>query len=304
MFAKLAICMTLLFTAFPGSVPAEEINPVLGKSADYILRATDLERLVAAQPAEIRKRFQDDPEQRVNLVRQLMTQKAVAARARKEGFDRKPDFKEQLGHVIDDFMTREYLTKVVAASVTVPEDDLKKYYKENESKFLIPEQLKIRHIFVEAPKDMKEEEKRKALQKIEALQQRLKKGEDFAKVAQDASEDAESAKRGGELGTISPGGTSAEEFEKAAFALKAGEVSGVVTTPYGYHIIKVDERKEKRTATLEEARDYIRKKLQNEYETKKMQEFVEQVSKEAGVEVFADRITGKKEEGQGNEKQK
>ncbi len=304
MFAKLAICTTFLFAALPGSVPAEEINPVVGKSADYVFRATDLERLVAAQPAEIQKRFQDDPEQRVNLVRQLMTQKAVAARARKEGFDRKPDFKEQLGHVIDDFLTREYLTKVVAASVTVPEDDLKKYYKENESKFLIPEQVKIRHIFVEAPKDMKEEEKRKALQKIEALQQRLKKGEDFAKVAQDASEDAESAKRGGELGTISPGGTSAEEFEKAAFALKAGEVSGVVTTPYGYHIIKVDERKEKRTATQEEARDYIRKKLQNEYETNKMQEFVEKVSKEAGVEVFADRITGKKEEGLGNDKQK
>lgn len=304
MFAKLAICTTLLFAAIPGSVPAEEINPVVGKSADYTFRATDLERLVAAQPAEIQKRFQDAPEQRVNLVRQLMTQKAVAARARKEGFDRKPDFKEQLGHVIDDFMTREYLARVVAASVTVPEDDVKKYYKENESKFLIQEQVKTRHIFVEAPKEIKEEDKRKALLKIEALQQRLKNGEAFAKVAQEASEDAESAKLGGELGTISPGGTSAEEFEKAAFALKAGEVSGVVTTPYGYHIIKVDERKEKRTATLDEARDYIFKKLQNEYEAKKVQEFVEQVSKEAGVEVFADRITGKKEEGQNNEKQK
>lgn len=304
MFAKLAICTTLLFAAIPGSVPAEEINPVVGKSADYTFRATDLERLVAAQPAEIQKRFQDAPEQRVNLVRQLMTQKAVAAKARKEGFDRKPDFKEQLGHVIDDFMTREYLARVVAASVTVPEDDVKKYYKENESKFLIQEQVKTRHIFVEAPKEMKEEDKRKALLKIEALQQRLKNGEAFAKVAQEASEDAESAKLGGELGTISPGGTSAEEFEKAAFALKAGEVSGVVTTPYGYHIIKVDERKEKRTATLDEARDYIFKKLQNEYEAKKVQEFVEQVSKEAGVEVFADRITGKKEEGQNNEKQK
>lgn len=304
MFAKLAICTTLLFATFPGSVHAEEINPVVGKSADYTFRATDLERLIAAQPAEIQKRFQDDPEQRVNLVRQLMTQKAVAARARKEGFDRKPDFKEQLGHVIDDFMTREYLARVVAASVTVPEDDVKKYYKENESKFVIQEQVKIRHIFVEAPKEMKEEEKRKALLKIETLQQRLKNGEDFAKVAKEASEDAESAKLGGELGTISPGGTSAEEFEKAAFALKAGEVSGVVKTPYGYHIIRVDERKEKRTATLDEARDYILKKLKNEYEAKKVQEFVEQVSKEAGVEVLADRIIGKKEEGQNNEKQK
>lgn len=304
MLAKIAVCTAFLFTLFPGNAPAAEINPVLGKSGDFVLRAVDLERLVSTQPAEIQKKLQEDPEQRVSLVRQLLTQKAVVSRARKEGFDNKPDIREQLGHVIDDFIAREYLLKVVAASVTVPEEDLKKYYKDNESKFQIPEQIKVRHIFVEVPKEVKLEEKNKALSKAEVLLQRLKKGEEFAKMAQEASEDSDSAKLGGELGTVSPGATSSEEFEKAAFALKAGEISNIVTTPYGYHIIKVDERREKRTATFEEAREYIRKNLQNDYEAKKVQEFMELASKEAGIEVFANRITGKAEEGQGNDKQK
>lgn len=304
MFAKLAICTAFLFTAFPGIAPADEINPVVGKSADFVIRAADLERLVAAQPADIQKKFQDDPAMRVNLVRQLLTQKAVVSRARKEGFDKKPDVKEQLGHVIDDFIAREYLLKVVAASVTVPENDLKKYYKENESKFLIPEQIKVRHIFIEASKDLKPEDKEKAFSKAETLLKRLKNGEEFPKLAQEASEDSDTAKQGGELGTVSPGATSSEEFEKAAFALKTGEISGVVTTPYGYHIIKVDERKEKRTATFEEAVEYIRKNLQSEYQTNKIQEFMDLASKDAGVEVFTDRIIGKKEGEQGNDKPK
>lgn len=305
MFAKLVICTAFLFTVLPGITSANEINPVLGKSNDFVIRTADLERLVASQPAEIQNKLQEDPALRVNFVKQLLAQKAVVSRARKEGFDRKPDVKEQLGHVIDNYIAREYLLKVIAAPVSVPEADLKKYYKENESRFHIPEQIKVRHIFVEAAKELGTEEKGKALLKTGALLQRLKKGEDFAKLAQEASEDSDSAKRGGELGTVSPGATSSEEFEKAAFALKSGEISDVVTTPYGYHIIKVDERKEKRTATLEEASEYIRKNLLNEYQSSRIQEFMELASKDAGVEVFADIITGKKEEGgQSNEKQK
>jgi len=303
MFAKLAISTTFLLAALNGIANADEINPVVGKSADYTIRSADLERLVAAQPVEIQDKLRDEPTLKVYLVKQLLTQKAVVALARKEGFDKKPDVVEQLSHVIDDYIAREYLIKVVAAKVTITDDELKKYYKENTSKFLITEQIKVRHIFIEASKEMMAKDKNTSFLKAETLLERLKKGEDFAKVAQEASDDNDSAKKGGELGTLSPGATSSEEFEKAAFALKSGDISGVVETPYGYHIIKVDERREKRTATFDEAREYIRKKLQSDYEATKLQEFMETASKNAGVEVFADRISGKKDRETGNDKQ-
>jgi peptidyl-prolyl cis-trans isomerase C len=289
----LAVCFAGLIAT---TAIAEEINPVVGKMGDFVLREADLERLIASQSPEVQKRLQEAPEQKVNLVRELFLKKAVAAKAKKDGFDRKPETREQLGYVIDDFLSQQYVLKVVVANVTVPDEELKKYYQEHEQEFQLPEMIKVRHIFFEAPKEAKAEDRDKAKARAEAVLQRLKKGEDFAKLAEETSDEQESGKKGGDLGTIAPGKTSSEEFEKAAFALKAGETSGVVDTAYGYHIIKVDERQEKRIASLDEAREFIRKKLQAEFEKKKAQEFVEQAMKDSGMEVFAEKITGKKEE--------
>ncbi|NVN89853.1 MAG: peptidylprolyl isomerase [Desulfuromonadales bacterium] len=305
MFLKSVISSTIiLITVLLGCARGEEINPLVGKTTDFMLRSADLERLISGQAPETQKKFQNDPEQRLNLVRQLLTQKAIVAKARKEGFDKKPDVKEQLSYVIDEFIAREYLYKVVAATATTREEDLKKYFKEKGKTLLIPEQIRVRHIFFEVAKDLKPDERNKVLSRAEATLQRLKKGEDFAKLAREVSEDTDSGKQGGELGTLSPGSTSSEDFEKAAFSLKAGEMSAVVSSPYGYHIIRVDERTEKRAATFEESREYIRANLQREAERIKVQEFIDQATKEAGLELFTEKITGKAEGGSKNDDKK
>jgi peptidyl-prolyl cis-trans isomerase C len=280
---------------------AEEINPVVGKSGAVSLRESDLTRLISYQSPEVQKKLQDEPEQRVNLVRQLLTTNAIATKARSAGFDKKPEVMEQLGYLIDQFLAQEYLLKVVTASVTVPDGDLKKYYKEHEQEFLLPEKVTARHIFIEVSKESGPEAKAKAQARADGILLRLKKGEDFAKLAKEVSDDADSAAKGGALGVIAPGKTNSEEFEKAAFALKAGEISAVIATPFGYHIIKVDERQERRTASFEEAREYIAATLKRELEQKKAQEFVDKTTKDAGVEVFAEKITGVKKETIGKE---
>ena len=275
---------------------AEEINPVVGKDNAVTLRESDLKRLISYQSPEVQKKLQEEPEHRVNLARQLLTTNAIAAKARNAGFDKKPEVMEQLGYLIDQFLAQEYLVKIVTASVVVSESELKKYYKEHEPEFLLPEKIKARHIFIEVSKDAGPEGKAKSLSRAEGVRQRLKTGEDFAKLAQETSDDADTARKGGELGVISPGKTNSEEFEKAAFSLKAGEISAVVATPFGYHIIKIDERQEKRLATFDEAREYIATALKRDFEQKKAQEFIDKTAKDAGIEVFAEKITGVKQE--------
>ena len=284
MTVRSTMVAALLGTLLATGAFAEEVNPVVGKVGNFALREADVDRLISYQSAQLQKQLQESPEQRSELVRQILLKKAVADRARKEGFEKKPEVKEQLGYVIDDFLAREYLTKVVTANVTVPEEEMKKYYKENEKEFQLPEEVKVRHIFVSVAKDATPEAKEKARAKAEGLLARLKQGEDFAKLAAASSEDTSSGAKGGELGTISPGG-SVEAFEKAAFALKAGEISGVVESPYGFHIIRVDERKEPRLATFDEAKEYIEKKLQGEFQEKKARDFIDRLAKESGLEV-------------------
>jgi len=146
----------------------------------------------------------------------------------------------------------------------------------------------VRHILIVSQKDATPEERDKARTKAVTILQRLKKGEDFAKLAVEVSEDPISAPKGGELAAITIGKTNSDEFEKAAFSLKPDEVSEVVATSYGFHIIKMDERQEMRIATFEEARDFIHNKLKTELEQKKAQEFVQQTAKDAGMEVYGD----------------
>lgn len=304
MAIKSILCSCVLTIALLGVAGAEDINPVVGKTADFVLRSADLDRLISEQPADIQKKLQDEPEQRVSLVRQILTQHAVATRARKEGFDKKPAIREQLGYLIERYIAQEYLLKEVAARVTIQEPEIKKFFNENGGKFLIPEQVKVRHIFFEATKDMKPDDENKVRSRGEATLQRLKKGEDFAKLARDLSEDSDTGKNGGELGTLSPGSTSSEDFEKVAFSIKAGELSGLVKTPYGYHIIRVDERTEKRPAKYEEVREQIRKNLHHEAERVQVQEFIDRVTKEAGLELFTEKMGVETKKGSEHDNQK
>jgi peptidyl-prolyl cis-trans isomerase C len=289
MVARTILVALFLIAAVAGTLQAEETNPVLGKVGDFVLREADLDRILASQPPAVQKRFQDDPQQRTNLVREILMKKAVVAKARKEGFDRKPEIKEQLSYVFDNFISQEYLAKVVTAGVTVPEEDLKKYYQEHEMEFQLPEQITVRHILIASLKDAKPEEREKARARAEAVLQRLNKGEDFAKLASEVSEDQVSAPKGGELAPITPGKTNSEEFEKAAFALKNGETSGIVATSYGFHIIKMVDHQQKRTAPFAETKDFIHNKLKTELEQKKAQEFIVQAVKDAGMEISADK---------------
>jgi peptidyl-prolyl cis-trans isomerase C len=297
MVTKSIFAALFLMATFAGTLPAEETNPVLGKTGDFVLREADLDRILASQPPAVQKRFQDDPQLRLNLVREILMKKAVVIKAKKEGFDKKPEIKEQLSYVFDNFISQEYLVKVVTAGVTVPEEDLKKYYKEHEKDFLLPEQIKVRHILIAALKDAKPEEKEKARIRAETVLKRLNKGEDFAKLAGEVSDDQISASKGGELAPITLGKTNSEEFEKAAFALKTGQISGVVATSYGFHIIKLDERQENRTAPFGEARDFIYNKLKSEMEQMKGREFIEQATKDAGMEVYGEKTAGTQDNG-------
>lgn len=289
MYTKTLVTVATLISLAAPFALADEINPVLGRVGDFSIRETDLDRLIASQPPQAQKQIQEKPELKSSLVRDLLLKKAIALKAKKDGYDRKPEYREKLSYLVDDFLAQEYLAKVVLADIKVSEEEMKKYYKEHEKDFLLTETVKARHIFIQLSAKATEEEKLAARKKAEEVLARLKKGEDFAKVALETSDDADTAKNGGALGFLTPGKTNSEEFEKAAFALKSGETSEVVTSPFGFHIIKADEKTEKRTATFDESKNYIEAVLKKELEQKKGEEFVAQIYKESGLEVVGDK---------------
>ncbi|MFC4769996.1 peptidylprolyl isomerase [Effusibacillus consociatus] len=137
--------------------------------------------------------------------------------------------------------THILLIKLAAKDVQVTEDEIKKYYDEHGKDYGQKEQVKARHILVDTEAEAK------------AVLDRLKKGEDFAKIAKEKSKDSTSAVKGGDLGFFEQGNM-VPEFDKIAFTLKAGAISEPVKTDFGYHIIQVLEKKQATTPTLDQIR--------------------------------------------------
>ncbi len=141
----------------------------------------------------------------------------------------------------------------------VDETQIRDYYDENMDLFREKKQVKAKHILFKLSETAPQEEEAKIRDKALGVLKRAKEGEDFSQLAKKFSEDP-GTKENGDLGYFSAG-QMVKPFESAAFALKKGEISDLVRTPFGYHIIKVEDIKEARTKTLEEVREQIAQKL-------------------------------------------
>jgi peptidyl-prolyl cis-trans isomerase D len=145
--------------------------------------------------------------------------------------------------------------------VQITRDDLQSYYNQHRDQYRVSEQAKVSHILIKTPlpgPDGKVDEKgvAEAQRRAEDLLKQLKAGAKFEDLARKYSEDTGSAKEGGSLGWIGKGRT-VPEFEKAAFSLPKGQISDLVKSSYGFHIIRVDDRQDAHMKTLEEVKDQI-----------------------------------------------
>lgn len=172
----------------------------------------------------------------------------------------------------------------------VSETDMEKYYEDNKDDFYT-DTVTASHILIKTQDDegneLSDEDKAKAKETAEEALAKVKSGEDFAEVAKEYSEDT-SASSGGELGTFGRG-QMVEEFETAAFDMNAGDVSDIVETQYGYHIIKVTERVDEQQS-YEDVKSTIKTTLLND----KYTEYIQNLEDEATIEEKEDIVKSAK----------
>jgi peptidyl-prolyl cis-trans isomerase D len=157
----------------------------------------------------------------------------------------------------------------VAATINIPEADLRRDYEANKDNFRTPERVKVRHILLKTT-DKPQNEIPKIRAKIEDLLKQIKGGADFAALAKKYSEDTGSAVKGGDLGWVTRGQT-VPNFEKMAFSLKPKQISGIVQTEYGFHIMQVMEKQDARLKSFEEAKEDLAKERKKQLVFDRMQ---------------------------------
>lgn len=152
----------------------------------------------------------------------------------------------------------------VETKVTVEEKDLKEFFDKNPDQFKQPEQVRASHILITVAAGADAKTKDAAKTKAAGVLKQIKGGGDFAELAKKNSQDPSNAPQGGDLGFFGPG-QMVGEFERAAFALaKPGDVSDLVETPFGFHIIKLAEKKAAATMTLDQVKPQLEAFLKNQ----------------------------------------
>jgi peptidyl-prolyl cis-trans isomerase C len=283
----LALVLALKVNAFANS------DAVVANIGDQKITVSDFDRMVGFLDADKQKLIEKNLQLKEAVLRQFIQSIVISNLAKEKGFDKTAEVRDQVDFFKDNYLATLYLKHEILSKINIPDEDLKKYYEGHKDEFKTPEMVKVRHILVKVDESAPEKDKKAARKKAEGILKRIKAGEDFAKLAAEVSDDPGSKENGGEIGFF-PKGRMVKSFEDAAFALKPGEVSGLVKTQYGYHIIKLEEKKPAGVQTFDEVKENIRQKLVQDQTKSDVVAFIEKAMKDAKVEIHPEALAGEK----------
>lgn len=173
----------------------------------------------------------------------------------------------------------------VGSKVTVTDEETKTFFDANPDLFKTPEMVRASHILVMVDQKATDAEKAKAKEKITGIQKRVQAGEDFAGLAKQFS-DCKSSTSGGDLDFFQRG-QMVGPFEDAAFKLNPGEVSDIVETQFGYHLIKVTDKKPAEAKSYDQVKDELAKYLKQQKVSQQLSQYIDQLKSKDKIEILA-----------------
>jgi peptidyl-prolyl cis-trans isomerase C len=281
------LCSVALFACqgTPGSSsgPKHE-GQVLAEVNGAKITTGDFNREVKNLPEYLRA-MADTPQGRREMLDTMVIRELILQKASKDGLDKGPELEEKLQELKKRLIVESFLKKKVETDAKISDADLKKFYDQHIDKFKTGEQIRASHILVKNEQTAKE------------LLAQIRKGASFEELARKNSVDSSAAK-GGDLGWFNKGAM-VPVFEKAALALKEGQVSDVVKSDFGFHIIKLTGKRPAGTRPFEEVKDQIKAALLPTKQQEIFQKIKEELKKSAKVTVKEDALNamdGKKSE--------
>jgi peptidyl-prolyl cis-trans isomerase C len=294
---------TLMLTACPqqGSGPNYKHNrdgtgtPVATWNGDSITQEELKQRFAEMSPFA-RTRYQT-AEQRKEYVDGVARFELLAAEAHKRGLDKDPEVIETAKKVMVQRLMQEEFEK--KGGPKIEDADVQAYYDKHKTDYVKPEMIRLTHLFLDAPKDSPKRAEKKA--EAEALQKRAAEAQPmdfqaFGKLVREASEEPRTKPLDGDMRYLSREELAAQygaEVAAASDALKeVGQLSGVVETDKGFHILKLQGRQAALNLSLEQVKTQLQSRMLYERRTQSFNDFMEKLKKEQNFQVKQDALTG------------
>lgn len=265
----LSITITLLFS---GPIFAEQNKTdkekVLASINKKTITLKDFNRTISELPQNMAERAKRN---KLDFLNYLVRKELLYQEGIKKKIDQNPEVAQKVEQFKHELIIQEFLSSYLNKVKPVTDKEVKEFYEKNKALFQTKEEITASHILLKTEKDAK------------GVLEELKKGKDFHELAKKRST-GPSASKGGRLGSFSRG-TMVPEFEEVAFKLKKGEISPVVKTPFGYHIILVTDRTDPQELDFAQVKEKIKNQLKYEREQKALNELVDNLVKDAKIEI-------------------
>lgn len=280
--AILILCLLIFLIFIPSSILADqgtstsETNPetetvippetVLASFGGQTITLGEFNQLWEQIPEEYKLQLD-----KTIVLNQMISERLLIQEAKNMGLEEDEYVLEQIKKITEQILVQTLIQKEILDKVQVSEEEVEEYYKENQDKFTEKEQVHLYNILVETE------------EKAQEILEELKAGKDFSEVAKENSI-GPSASKGGDLGYLSKG-TIIPEIEEVIFVLEIEELSKVVKTDFGFHILKITDKKPETIKTLEEVKEDILQTLLPTKQNKAFENLLENLKSKADIEI-------------------
>lgn len=203
----------------------------------------------------------------------LIIKTLLLREANKNKIEDEKEFQTRLLDIKTQLLIESLLKKKIISDAQLSDEDIKKYYETNKDKFKKGKEINTRHILLKTEEEAKQ------------IKEKLQNDEDFIELAKKYSIEPNAKTTGGEIG-FHPQGTLLPEYEEAAFKLsKVGQVSGIVKSQYGYHIIRLEGTKPPSFVAFDEVKDFIKQQMIQEKQKEFVEKYIEELKKSAKITI-------------------
>jgi len=264
-----------------GFLGLTEKKDVLAKVGRKSITREDVQLRIASYPEQYREALSQE-ENMPRILEQIVNEESLILAAQKEGISTSEAFQTELEEQKRELIINRILDIKVNTVIQVTDQEVQQFFGKNESQFAELETRKARHILVEDEATAGK------------LLRQIRNGANFEKLAKNNSTDP-TAQNGGDLGFFRRGQL-VKPFEDVAFKLKKGQVSNVVKTQYGYHIVKLEEINVRPTIQFEEVKDNIKNQLLSAKRKQASQTLLDKIKSDFKVKTYVEKLSSKKEE--------
>jgi len=280
----IAVAGLVALTASYGIAAKPQSGDIVARLGKKVITKQDVEARISLYPPDLQEKLKD-PAQRQQYLESLVQIQVAGTEAKAQKLDKRKSVALRIDDAVNSILVQEYINDIFKNVKKPTDQEAEAFFTANKNNYLTPASIRAQHILIAVKPDAKPEDVTAAETRAKVVYDELAAGAEFGKLAEKYSDDAESKGKGGDLGTFNAA-QMPPEFSQPVLAMKKDELGRPFRTPFGFHIVKVNDLIPARQMEFKDVKEELVTQLDNQNREKIFYEELERLKKKYKVKIY------------------